>query len=238
MKKYLLYFLNIIVVFQFTACDIGDDTSTPTRDLFTFAEEYDMTNVKKTYQTDDFIFIRYNSDKMMTESTTGETLMVGNATMFPTIDVLGPLDGSLEGQDKFEYSLLDGLVIEGDNEFSEEGYLKLNIGCPENLDYQTEINLQFPQPGGFVIFLDFEAESIFHSFPFTADENCTVVAPGNISDAADIGNVQFFFNVADTNLDEFEKHITDLETQSIPVANEAVLRSALEEKRAFFVLVE
>lgn len=236
MKNLFPIFFSLAMLAQLSACKVGDDTSTPVRDQYFFDQLYTLTNVKKTYLPDDFIFMEYSlPDKMMTDSATGQSIRVGNARMFPSLDIFGPLDGSLAGEDRFSYTLVEGEVVEGDDDFEEQGSLLFNIGCPDNLDYQLKVNLKFPKPGGYLMFLDYSAASALHSFPFTADDNCSVVAPTSISPNADIGFVQFFFDVDDTNRDEYDAYVANIPNWDTVGA--VLFEQALDEKRAFFVRV-
>ena len=238
MKKYFPTVLSLFLLVGFFACKVGDDDGQIVRDQYTFDQQYALTNVKKSYAPGDIIFMEYSlADKTMTDLTTGQPLRVGNATLYPTLDLVGPLDGSLEGEARFSFSRQAGEVIEGQADFATDGYLKFNIGCPASTSYDLKISLQFSEPGGYLLLLDQGAASPFHTFPFTANDDCDEVSANFISDEADIGNMQFFFDVADTNRDVFDDHVAELEAQGQDISSED-FATMLDEKRAFFVLVE
>lgn len=230
MKKIL--FVLFFPVFLFVSnCKIGDDTSQIVRDVYSFQEEYKLSNVKKEYNVGDLIWMEYNrSNDAMTDVTTGQEIVVPNPTLFTNLLLFDPFTEP-NNIEKFGSVFQEG-VFEDTNDFSQTGELRIEFGCPHNPVPQLKLGIELKAPGGYLLYPN--PNDPFVQFAFTDQADCSSIALPNIPDDADFGFVEFVFDVEDANLDKFDEYAS---LNGDPEFDIQQARNLLQEKKVFFILV-
>lgn len=213
------------------SCRIDDDNSQPQRDIYRFAEKVKIDPVKKEYNIGDIFWLEVNfPGKELTTVDTGEDIFIGNATFFITVNAeVLTAEPVPQSDTRFDAAQQSGEIIKGDD-FDTNAEATLSFGCPE-ATYFLRAGLQLKEKGNYVLFLN--QEDGLSYIAFTEDTDCSLQDIFPPPPEADLGYVQFTFDVEDTNLDVFND-VVGADNQS-PLLNE--FRAALENKTAFFLAV-
>ncbi|MEO1258021.1 MAG: hypothetical protein AAFZ15_04460 [Bacteroidota bacterium] len=232
MKFNHLVIIFTLLLIAFSSCQIGDDDSTPTRNFYSFSLGLEIDPVKTEYQNGDIFWLSTSiPTKELTDTDSGNTVRVGNGKFTFQIDVYDPF-AQPDDTDKFNLAEQIGEVTEiGD--FEETGSALISFGCPSST-YTLNTGIQFIKLGGYLVYLN--RDQPLPQVIFTDDDDCSLIPDNQVPpDNADIGSVSYSFDVDDTNKEAFETYAANFPNSSVDLTS---IRNALDEKRAFFVLVK
>ena len=229
MKINFLSITTILIVLGFMSCEIGDES--PVRNFYTFMVDIELDPIKNEYLSGDLLWLSTSIDgKNFVDEQSGETVKVGNGRFTFQLDIFDPF-AEPDDSDKFSLAIQSGEVTEI-NDFEETGSAIIAFGCPSG-SYTMQVGVQFIKKGGYLFYLN--QENPFPQVIFTQDEDCSIIPINNIPpDNADIGTTQYTFKVSDTNKEQFESYAAEFATPEVDLEP---IRAALDEGRAFFVLV-
>ena len=228
--KHLAIFFTFIAL-SFSNCKIGDDDA-PMRDFYSFSVGIELDPAKTEYLSGDLFWMSTSIvGKEFTDATTGEAIKVGNGKFTYRVDIYDPF-ADPDDSNKFSLAEQTGEVTEIDD-FEETGSAFVSFGCPSS-NYALQVGVQFLKPGGYLVYLN--RDDPFPQIVFTEEDDCSAIPSNQIPPAdADIGTINYSFNVAETNKDVFETYAAGFPNSSVDLA---AIRKALDEKKAFFVLVK
>ena len=229
MTKKLLFAFAFLGMLSFQSCKLDDETAN-LRETYFFDQGITLDPLKTEYSEGDIFWMEVRiPDKMLQDLETSKDIFVSNARFnVPIKTEVVEFDPLPQAPTRFDLTMQSGTAFKEDD-FENTANATLFFGCPDNT-YILRAGLQLKEVGNYMLFLNQEQGASL--ITFTGDSDCSLQDIFPPPAEADLGYVQFTFDVEDTNLDVFNSLVG---SETSPLLDS--YREALENKTAFFISV-
>ncbi len=229
MENKLLFVFAFLGMLSFQSCKLDDETAN-IRETYFFNQGITLDPLKAEYSEGDILWMEVRiPDKMLQDIETSKDIFVSNAKFNVAIntEVVG-FDPLPQAPVRFDLAMQSGTLFK-EEDFENTANATLFFGCPDNT-YILRAGLQLKEVGNYILFLNQEPGASL--ITFTEDSDCGLQEMFPPPAEADLGYVQFTFDVEDTNLDVFNGLVGN---ETSPLLDS--YREALENKTALFISV-
>ncbi|MCB0562775.1 MAG: hypothetical protein KDD01_00200 [Phaeodactylibacter sp.] len=229
MKNKLLFAFAFLGILSFQSCKLDDETA-DIRETYFFNQGITLDPFKTEYSEGDIFWMEVRiPDKVLQDLETSKDIFVSNAKFNVAINTeVVEFDPLPQSPVRFDISMQNGTLFK-EADFENTANATLFFGCPDNT-YILRAGLQLKEVGNYMLFLNQEQGASL--ITFTGDSDCSLQDIFPPPAEADLGYVQFTFDVEDTNLDVFNSLVG---SETSPLLDS--YREALENKTAFFISV-